>query len=285
VPHAIRHVGPIEVAAIVDADFAESPMVEAFPDVPPEALLAEKATYPSVYTDDDRWRLVVRGWLVRHPDGLTLVDTGIGGEGAPARVWTPIHGELVAELDALGVAPGHVDTVVITHVHDDHIGAVLTPTGSPRFPNARYLLQQADLGWLRAQAGEDEEQASVLAYLDPLADAGVLDLLDGDVELTSHLALHHLPGHTPGHQILTISSDGGRMLLSADTWNHPSQFAHPDWPSGIDADHARAAAARRATLADLLSHPGTVVATTHLGEPFGEVRSGRGGLAAWHPVD
>jgi glyoxylase-like metal-dependent hydrolase (beta-lactamase superfamily II) len=284
-PHVTRRVGPIEVTAITDCDFAESPIVEAFPDVPSGPLLAAKTTYPNVYTEDERWRLRVRAWLVRHPDGLLLLDTGIGGVTAPAHAWAPAVGDCAAELAALGVAPHHVDTVAISHVHDDHIGGVLGDDREPAFPNARHLLQRPDLDHLRDAAHEDEEAAAILAHLEPLIVADVVELIEGDLEVSSHLRLHPMPGHTPGHQILRIEADGRRMLLCADTWNHPAQFAHPDWPSGPDVHHAQAAASRRALLAEVLSHPGTVLAPTHLGEAFGEVRSGRDGLAAWRPLD
>src|SRR5215203_6486439 len=167
-PHVTRRVGPIDVTAITDCDFAESPIVEAFPDVPSGPLLAAKTTYPNVYTEDERWRLRVRAWLVRHPDGLLLLDTGIGGVTAPAHAWAPVVGNCAAELAALGVAPHHVDTVAISHVHDDHIGGVLRDDGEPAFPNAHHLLQRPDLDHLRDVAREDEEAAAILAHLEPL---------------------------------------------------------------------------------------------------------------------
>ncbi len=281
---ATHRVGPVDITAIVDADIEEAPIVEAFPDIPPDDLLAEKATYPGVYTEDDRWRLRVRVWLVRHPEGLLLMDTGIGGASSPSQGWAPSPGALTERLADLGIAPHHIDTVVISHVHDDHLGGVLTDDGEPSYPNARYLVQRADVAWQRELARESEDDAEIAALLDGLEAAEVLDMLDGDRTLTQHLALQHLPGHTPGHQILRVAGDGARLIASADTWNHPSQFAHPDWPSGPDAHHAEAAAARRTLLTDVLSHPGTVLAPTHLAEPFGIVSSGPDGLARWSPV-
>jgi glyoxylase-like metal-dependent hydrolase (beta-lactamase superfamily II) len=278
-----RRVGSVEVTAILDADFPEAPLAEAFPDAPADALVDVTSRYPTVATDDGRWRLRVRAWLVRHPGGLVLMDTGLGGAEAPAHAWAPVTGSVRASLDQLGVSPQHVDTVVLSHVHDDHMGGVLA-NGAPAYPNARHLLQRADLDWLRANAVRGEDDAAILAELQPLLDAGLLDTLDGDTDVAPHLELHHLPGHTPGHQVLRVTGDGERMLLSADTWNHPAQLAHPDWPSGPDADHAQAAAARRSMLADLLSHPGTIVAPTHFAEAFGQVRSDHGGLAEWQPV-
>jgi glyoxylase-like metal-dependent hydrolase (beta-lactamase superfamily II) len=278
-----RRVGSVEVTAILDADFPGGPLAESFPDAPADGLTEATSRYPTVATDDGHWRLRVRAWLVRHPGGLILMDTGLGGAGAPAHAWAPVTGAVRASLDQLGVSPRDVDTVVLSHVHDDHMGGVLADD-APAYPNARHLLQRADLDWLRANAGQSEDDAAILAELQPLLDADILDTLDGDTDVAPHLELHHLPGHTPGHQVLRVTGDSERLLLSADTWNHPAQLAHPDWPSGPDADHAQAAAARRSMLADLLSYPGTIVAPTHFAEAFGQVRSGRGGLAEWHPV-
>ena len=56
--------------------------------------------------------------------------------------------------------------------------------------------------------------------------------------------------HTPGHQIVRVAGRApSDLTISADTWNHPAQLAHPEWPSGPDDDHAGAAEARRALAA------------------------------------
>ena len=81
-----------------------------------------------------------------------------------------------------------------------------------------------------------------------------------------------------------MASDGAHALLSADTWNHPMQLAHPDWWAGSDDDHERSTATRRALLAELMAEPDTVVAPTHFGEAFGHVSPDPGGPAAWHPT-
>jgi glyoxylase-like metal-dependent hydrolase (beta-lactamase superfamily II) len=284
VSHVIHRVGSVEVTAVLDADFASGPIVESFPDVPAADVLAAKPLDPGVYTEDDRWRLYVRAWLVRHAGGLLLFDTGLGGATSPTQSWAPITGALARELDAIGIGRAHIDTVVISHAHDDHIGGVLDDAGAPMFPNARYVIQQADRDWLRDLAPTDEEAAACLALLRPLADAGILEVIGGDHRINTALQLHHMPGHTPGHQVLRIEAGDHRLILCADTWNHPMQFAHPDWPSGQDNHHAQSAAARRSLLGELLAHPGTIIAPTHFDEAFGEVRSDHDGVAAWAPL-
>jgi glyoxylase-like metal-dependent hydrolase (beta-lactamase superfamily II) len=284
--HQTIEVGHVELSALLDVDVETGPIVEAFPDIDPDALLAQKARYPDVYGSDDAWRLRVRGWLVRHPGGLLLMDTGVGGPGSPTQEWCPAPGSLLDALAEVGAKPRDIDTLAISHVHDDHIGGLTDDDGAPIFGNARHLLQRADRDWQEDLArSSDEDRVIWERLLQPVERAGLLDLLDGNDRLSPLLELHHAPGHTPGHQVLRIASEGARALISADTFNHPAQFAHPDWPSGPDNDHAESAATRRAVLAELFSHPGTTVAPTHLGPAFGLVRSGRDGLAALEPIE
>jgi glyoxylase-like metal-dependent hydrolase (beta-lactamase superfamily II) len=281
--HDTRRVGRFEITAIMDADMPDEPIADAFPAIPAEALLTAKATYPGIYTEDDRWRLRIRSWVVRDDAGCLLLDTGIGGAGSPTQEWAPRVGALTSGLQELCIGLGDIDRVVISHVHDDHIGGLLTDDGRPICPNARYIVQRADVEWQRAAGARGSYAASVWHLLGAIEDAGVMDAVAGDHVIADGLALRHLPGHTPGHQILIVADDGSRMVLSADTWNHPIQVGNPEWPSGPDDDHAAAATARRTLLADLEAHPGTIVAPTHFAESFGEVRDVGGGRA-WAPA-
>jgi glyoxylase-like metal-dependent hydrolase (beta-lactamase superfamily II) len=279
-------VGHVQVTALLDGVTDDMPIVEAFPDAPPDALLAARARFPGVYGRDDAWRLHVRAWHVRHPGGELLVDTGVGSTVAMA--WFPEPGRLLDALAEAGSAADRIDTVVLSHIHDDHIGGTVTSGGRPAFPGARYVIQAADLEAARtagtAVEADDEDVTFWETLLAPIEDAGLFDVVEGDVPLTDALELHHAPGHTPGHQVLRIASEGSRLVVAADTWNHPAQLAHPDWSSAPDADLPEAAATRRSLLAWLLSHPGTVVAPTHFAEAFGRVVTGSDGLTDWEPA-
>ncbi len=277
-------VGDVEIVALLDVDVNDEPIGDAFPGAPDGAMLAGKARYPNVYGDDDAWRLRVRVWLIRHPGGLLLLDTGVGPETSPAMDWCPQPGVTLALLAEMGVEPEAIDVVALSHAHDDHIGGILARDGSPAFPQARYLLQRADHAWLRGRAADGDAPSTFERSLAPLDRAGALELLDGDHRISDQIQLHHAPGHTPGHQVLGVTSGGARALLSADTWNHPMQLAHPDWWAGSDDDHERSTATRRALLAELIAEPRTVVAPTHFGEAFGRVSQDPDGPPAWHPT-
>jgi glyoxylase-like metal-dependent hydrolase (beta-lactamase superfamily II) len=272
-------VGSVEISALLDVDIPDEPMADAFPGAPAEELEAARTSYPTIWLDDGRWRLRVRSWVIRHPGGVALLDTGIGPETSPAMEWSPTVGATRTSLAEVDASPDDVDTVVISHSHSDHIGGVLLADGTPAFPRARYVIQRADVEWERAAASQGENPTWT-KLVEPLSELGVLDLIDGDHRLTEEMELHHAPGHTPGHQVVRVASDGGRVLLSADTWNHPVQVAHPEWWAGSDDDHVGAEATRRALLAEVVD-AGVIVAPTHFGEAFGRIATVVEGAAVW----
>jgi glyoxylase-like metal-dependent hydrolase (beta-lactamase superfamily II) len=282
VPHETVTVGAVEISALLDVDVPDEPMADAFPGAPADELAAARSTYPTIYNPDGTWRLSVRAWLMRHRGGVLLLDTGVGPETSPAMAWCPKVGAVRTTLAEVDAAPDEIDTVVISHSHHDHIGGVLVADGAPAFPRARYVIQRADHEWER-DAARDGDNPTWSTLLEPLASAGVLDVIDGDHPLTGSIELHHAPGHTPGHQVVRVSSGGARALLSADTWNHPAQLAHPGWWSGSDDDHERAEATRRDLLTELMHEPETILAPTHFAEAFGRVRQGPDGSAVWEP--
>jgi glyoxylase-like metal-dependent hydrolase (beta-lactamase superfamily II) len=283
VPHETVTAGAVEISALLDVDVPDEPMADAFPGAPADELAAAGSTYPTIYNPDGTWRLRVRAWLVRHHGGVLLLDTGVGPETSPAMAWCPTVGAVRTTLAEVDAAPDEIETVVISHSHHDHIGGVLVADGAPAFPRARYVIQRADHEWER-DAARDGDNPTWSTLLEPLASAGVLDVIDGDHPLTGSIELHHAPGHTPGHQVLRVSSGGARALLSADTWNHPGQLAHPGWWSGSDDDHERAEATRRDLLTELMHEPETILAPTHFAEAFGRVRHGPDGSAVWEPT-
>ena len=140
-------------------------------------MLDAKGRYPNVYGQDDAWRLRVRVWLVRHPGGLVLFDTGVGPESSPAMDWCPEPGVAAASLAEVGAAPEMIDVVALSHAHDDHIGGILSGEGAPAFPRARYLLQRADDSWRRGM--DQDDRSSFERLVAPLEGTGALELLDG----------------------------------------------------------------------------------------------------------
>jgi glyoxylase-like metal-dependent hydrolase (beta-lactamase superfamily II) len=208
-----------------------------------------------------------------------VVDAGIGPADSPAGSWAPVPGVLPASLAAAGIDPAEVDTVVLTHLHTDHVGwAVVTEaavasaggavdgtasTGDrrPYFPNAEYLLQRAEFDALDALNPQLRE-----TLIDPLEAAGRLRLLDGDTPLRTGRAVA-TPGHTPGHQSVLVADGRELALITGDLLVHALQLLYPEvaYVHEIDPEAARHSRERMfGGRTGALLH----LATPHLTEPF-----------------
>ena len=180
--------------------------------------------------------------LVRSGDETVLFDTGSGEGGREGGV-----GQLMANMRASGIQPEDVTIVVITHMHPDHIGGMMEG-GAAAFPNARYVTGQTEYDfWTSAdRVGTPAEQlhqmtnAMVVPFAENMTFVG-----DGDTVVPGVIAVAAF-GHTPGHMVYRLESDGRAMMLMADTANHfVLSLQRPDWEVRFDLDKAAAAQTRR----------------------------------------
>jgi glyoxylase-like metal-dependent hydrolase (beta-lactamase superfamily II) len=264
-PHGTLRIGDVEVVALCDAATLAGTLEESFPLVPAIEWPRLWAEYPDTVGDGGRWRLHFHCYLLRAEGRTILFDTGIGPASAPAFAWSQTEGMLLQELAETGVGPGHVDEVLISHVHDDHIGWLSTEDGDPRFPNARYVVNAADIEALRN--GELDDGDIFERTLAPLERAGVLDASEERMRIGPSLELVRAAGHTPGHQVLVIDGVDARAILSADTTNHPALVEDPSWSGESDSDPDLAATVR-AELLDLAERDARIWIPTHFPDPF-----------------
>lgn len=272
-------IGSTEIIALADGEGPFfSPRAEAFPEAT-AAQWAEADRYdPGAVDAEGRWLLQFRAYAVRGDRGLTVVDAGIGPADGPAASWAPVPGALPASLAAAGIDPAEVDTVVLTHLHTDHVGwAVVTETAVPTagggadsdasagrrpyFPNAAYLLQRTEFDAIDTLNPQLRETLT-----DPLAAAGRLRLLDGDTPLRAGRVVA-TPGHTPGHQSVLVTDGREQALVTGDLLVHALQLLHPDVAYAHEVDPEAARLSRRRMLG---RDPAVTLhlATPHLTEPF-----------------
>jgi glyoxylase-like metal-dependent hydrolase (beta-lactamase superfamily II) len=272
VPHGTIRIGGIHLTALCDVvgNFP-APLAEVFPDVPADGWEPFRRRYPETFDRPDRWRLHDHCFLIRAGDRTVLLDLGVGPAPAAGAEWIGTSGRLPDELRQAGCQPGEVGTVVLSHLHLDHIGWAVTLDGGeprPTFPQARHLVQRAD--WEAFGARRDEDRAAFDQAVRPLADLGALELVSGDQPLGDGLDLLHTPGHTPGSQSLLVRSEAEQALLWGDVANHPAQVTETSWCTRADHDPDQADRTRRALL-DRIEAEGMTLATAHFPEPFGQV--------------
>lgn len=163
-----------------------------------------------------------------------LIDTGAGSLG-------PKTGRLIQSLAAAGFAPDDIHTVVLTHAHPDHIGAL------SNFPGVAVVIMRREFEFWTAPETAAKLAAGELYGFGPLEQLMAacvsetftparerMRLLDGATELASGVLVFPAPGHTPGHAAVLISSGREQLLYAGDAIIHPAQFEHPEWTSAFD---------------------------------------------------
>jgi glyoxylase-like metal-dependent hydrolase (beta-lactamase superfamily II) len=212
-----------------------------------------------------------------------LVDTGADG-------LAPSTGKLIRNLQAAGIAPEHIDIVILTHAHPDHIGGNTDDEGKPVFLNARYVMWKDEWEfWTSVQvAGRlDEHSREVLvscARRNLLPIRGRLELIDRETEIVAGVRALPAPGHTPGHMALAIGSQGEQLLCVSDTVLHPIHLEQPGWYAAVDFAPEQAVATRRGLLKSAVDSRALVLAFHFPFPGLGHV--GRKGDAwQWQPID
>jgi glyoxylase-like metal-dependent hydrolase (beta-lactamase superfamily II) len=188
---------------------------------------------------NNRVRLGANCLLARDGRHTVLVDAGYGDKYGKLdrNFWELESGNpIVDNLAALGVAPEDVDLVVMTHLHWDHAGGLTRyndqRTIVPTFPNARYVIGRDE--WDDALGQSPElESAYPLQNLTPLADAGLVDLIDGDEEIVPGLRARQTGGHTRGHLAFSFASAGQTAFFIGDVCATALHF-HPMWNLSYD---------------------------------------------------
>ncbi len=189
---------------------------------------------------DEQYRIAIalNSLLVRSHDTLILIETGVGDkEGARRQASPAAEGTLLSDLDALGVRPDEIDVVINTHLHADHCGwntrSLEDGRLVPTFPRARYLIQRGE--WEAAIQPNERTRATYLGEnLLPLEEAGVLELIDGEMAVTPEVTIITTPGHTQDHASVVLTSGGETALYIGDLVQHTVQLERTAWVSAFD---------------------------------------------------
>jgi glyoxylase-like metal-dependent hydrolase (beta-lactamase superfamily II) len=178
----------------------------------------------------DRARFYYTPTLVRTGEELVLFDTGLDAE------------SMTTALAEAGVRPDEITLIVLTHLHRDHVGGLMTDAGAPTFANARYMT-----GAIEHNHWQQQDSEVYRAKVAPLLEK-IEFLEDGDEVLSGITALAAF-GHTPGHMAFHLDSDDQQLTLTGDTTNHYVwSLAYPEWEVAFDFDKVEASKTRQRLL-------------------------------------
>jgi N-acyl homoserine lactone hydrolase len=143
----------------------------------------------------------VHAWVIDHPDGAILVDTGIGSGHAMIDAWyRPRITSLDDALAGIGKARRDIAAVVLSHLHFDHCG-------QQNALDAPVHVQAAEVAAAREPRYTVPEWARI-------ADER-LRLVDGDADIAEGVSVVATPGHTPGHQSVVVNAGNRTVVLAA----------------------------------------------------------------------
>jgi glyoxylase-like metal-dependent hydrolase (beta-lactamase superfamily II) len=240
-----------------------------------------------MFVGNPKMQTAVNAYLINTGSHLVLVDTGA------AKLFGPSLGYVLQNMKAAGYEPGQVDTVVITHLHGDHMGGLNDVSGQPIFPKARVLVSQADNDFWLSQKVAEEAPAKAQPYFKMARDTAAPYLAsgqwhtfsDGSV-LVPGIEAVKANGHTPGHTAYAVESEGQKLLIWGDVVHaHAVQFARPGVSIEFDVDQKQAIATRR-SLMKAMAASKSLVAGMHLPFPgLGHVRAEGKGSYSWVPIE
>jgi glyoxylase-like metal-dependent hydrolase (beta-lactamase superfamily II) len=266
--------GGATLTRVVEWQVDSLPMT-VFPQTSVEAWNELADEFAPTFFSDDHWRIALQTWVVE-VDGLTVVvDTGAGNGKARPRmaVLGNLSTDFLGALRRAGFDPATVDVVINTHLHFDHVGWNTMRDGDawvPTFPNARYLVPEADYRHFhpdgdaqRATPQTDGEQSlrehvrTVFAdSISPVEEQ--IELWSGEHELSESVRLRPAPGHTPGSSVVWLDA-GKPAVFVGDLTHCPIQLHRPNDPCVWDEDFAAAAVTRKRILTEASRRRASVI--------------------------
>jgi glyoxylase-like metal-dependent hydrolase (beta-lactamase superfamily II) len=215
--------------------------------------------------------------VVRHRGRVIVCETGIGSKLDERRarqmgVWEPEA--LLTALGRLGVRPEEVDLVTSSHLHWDHAGGFTRRSANGglelTFPRARHLVQRSE--WDFALRPDPRSRAGY--YRDdllPVAEAGLVEFVEGEVEPVPGLVLRQTGGHTPGHQLVIFrASEDLSCVLTGDLVGMRPHLRVP-WIPAADLDVLRTIEEKTRLLEEAANHRWLLVLAHETDQPAGFV--------------
>jgi glyoxylase-like metal-dependent hydrolase (beta-lactamase superfamily II) len=240
-----------------------------------------------MFVGNPKMQTAVNAYLINTGAHLVLVDAGA------AKMFGPTLGYVLQNMKAAGYEPAQVDTVIITHLHGDHIGGLIDAKSQPLFPKATVWVSKADSDFWLSQKAADAAPEKMQPFFKMARDIAASYLATGQWKTFSEgstlvpgIRAVKANGHTPGHTAYAVESEEQKLLIWGDLVHaHAVQFARPGVSIEFDVDRKQAVATRRSIMKAMAASK-SLVAGMHLPFPgIGHVRSDGKGSYTWVPIE
>ena len=263
-------IGAFTVKSVHEDTGAYITPADMFPTATAEAVAEHLDWMTPTYFDvaSGKLKLAFQSFILQTPDHNILIDTCVGED--KERTHPDFHMKKWPWMDnllALGLTPADIDIVMCTHLHPDHVGwntQLRDGRWVPTFPNAKYVFARDEYAHWEKESAQGSERIG-LTFIDsvlPVMEAGQAVLVDHDHQIEDGIWLEPTPGHSPGHVIVNVESNGERGAFIGDLMHHPIQVPHPEWSTCFCWDMEMSAASRTAFV-DTHTDAGTLVLPVH----------------------
>jgi glyoxylase-like metal-dependent hydrolase (beta-lactamase superfamily II) len=261
-------IGKVKITRIVEIEINGGTRF-ILPDATRDACLPIDWMLPHFMDDKGNLIMSVHALVIDTGTRKIVVDTCIGNDKERSiQAWSNLQTDFLKDLEQAGYPPDTIDTVMCTHLHIDHVGwntMLVDGEWVPTFKNARYLVAENE--WKYWDATEEPGQAQVMSdSVQPVKNAGLMDLVNENHQLCDEVYLEPTPGHTPGHVSVHIHSEGQDALITGDCIHHPVQMTNPEWCSSADFDQKQGLLTRNELLEKYVDGE-TLIIGTHFATP------------------
>jgi glyoxylase-like metal-dependent hydrolase (beta-lactamase superfamily II) len=267
--------GNITIGRVAEIELPAFPALEFLPAATPAMLEEARRAMPGRFSADNKLIMSFHSFVLRTGRHTIVVDTCCG-KSRPGR--EHIHEgrkDWLAGLAALGVKLEEVTHVMCTHLHWDHVGwntRRVDGQWAPTFANAKYIMAKREYDhWDAVYAKEGTKGGNIhaMAFEDsvlPIMRAERAILVKDDFELDRGISFEPCAGHSPGHVVLNLESNGKRGVVIGDVVHHPMQLMFPELSTRADFDMNASRVTRRA-LIEKHAGTGNLVMPHHFAAP------------------
>jgi len=258
-------VGDIEVIVVSDGVLPLATDIMTVGVAPEES----KAWFENQFLGPDAFDWGLNVLVIRTGDRTILVDSGLGGE-FPGY---PRAGMFPKRLKAAGIDLADVTDVIVTHMHMDHVGGLLTEAVKSKLnPDARIFISKTEVEFWRdpdfskvymPEHVPDALRASAKEFMNVYGNR--LTTFDATHEVAPGVVVRMTGGHTPGHSVVHVTSGEDRLTFAADAL-FVVNFDHPEWRNGFEHDPEQARKTRYELLENA-AQTGELLVATHLTFP------------------